>query len=153
MKSVLITLFALFAFLLTSCTQNISPNNYNASYVGEANRVVKGTIVHVRSVQVSGNTGVGTVAGGVAGGAAGSLIGGSTQANIIGAVGGALAGGLLGNYAEQQINRQQAIEYVIKTRKGNLISVVQGPQSNLYVGQHVLVILGARARVIPDTQN
>lgn len=152
MKSSLLCLLLIFAAFLAGCAQNISSSNYNAAFAGEANKVIKGKIVNARPVQVSGNSGVGGIAGGVTGGAAGSLIGGSTQANIIGAVGGAVVGGLLGNYAEQNLNRQHAIEYIIKTRKGNLISIVQAPQPTLHIGQHVLVILGARARVIPDTE-
>lgn len=139
------------ALILAGCAQNISPNNYNVQNVGEVSQVIKGVIVAERPVKVSGNNnGVGGLAGAVAGGAAGSAIGSGARANIIGAVGGALAGGLLGNVIQKKVSSQTGIEYVIKPTRGHLLSIVQGAQTDLYVGQHVLVIMGNPARIIPD---
>lgn len=137
--------------LLTACAPNLSSSNYNVNSVGAANKVVRGVIVSERYVQVGKNSGTGALAGGVAGAAAGSVIGGGTRANIIGGVGGAIVGGLLGNEIEKSVSRSTNIEYIIKTHKGGMLSVVQGPQPPLAVGQRVMVILGSPARVIADS--
>ncbi|QLH44053.1 MAG: hypothetical protein HWD59_08190 [Coxiellaceae bacterium] len=137
---------------IAGCAPNISANNYNASNVGTTNKVVAGTIINARPVQVSNNTGTGGLAGGVAGAAAGSTIGGSTAVNIIGGVAGALAGGLLGNATEKQLSKQTGMEYIVKTSNGNMLSIVQGSDTQLSVGQHVMVILGSGgtpSRIIP----
>lgn len=140
------------AFLFCGCAPNISPNSYNVQNVGSVQNVISGVIVEARPVQVNRNTGIGGIAGAVAGGAAGSAIGGGARANIIGGVGGALAGGLLGSAIEGGVSRQTGIEYIVRTNKGNMLSVVQGPQMPLAVGQRVLVIMGNPARIIPNTQ-
>lgn len=152
MKGKLFLLSALLTTVLVAgCAQNISPNNYNVQNVGAVSRVLSGVIVAARPVKVSGNTtGAGGLAGAVAGGAAGSAIGSGARAGIIGAVGGALAGGLLGNAIEKKVSDQGGIEYVVKTSKGRMLSIVQGAQARLFVGEHVLVILGDPARIIPD---
>lgn len=142
------------AVSITGCAPNISPNAYDVSNVGSVNNVVRGVIVSARPVQVntnSNNNGVsaGGLAGALAGGAAGSAIGGGTRANLIGAVGGALLGGIAGTEIQKGLTRQTGIEYVIKTTGGNYISVVQGSQTALSVGQRVMVIYGAQSKVIP----
>lgn len=138
--------------LLMGCAPNLSSSNYDISSVGAANNVVRGVIVSERYVQVGRNSGGGALAGGVAGAAAGSAIGGGARANIIGGVGGAIVGGLLGNAIEKSVSRSTNIEYIVKTHRGGMLSVVQGPQPQLAVGQRVMVILGSPARVIPDNQ-
>lgn len=147
-KSLLI--ISLASVTLTGCVPSLSPDNYTTTGAGQVNRVVKGTIVSARIVEVSNedNT-AGTIAGGLLGGVAGSTIGGSTNANVLGAVGGAVVGGILGNQIQKGMSRQTGIEYVIKTKHG-LISVVQGLSPAFQRGQHVLVEYGERARVIPD---
>ena len=153
MKFKRLFLIFLAASFLGGCAPNISPNNYNVADIGAANNVVRGVIVTARPVQVSGhNNGVGGLTGAVAGGIAGSTIGGGGTANALGAVGGAIAGGLLGNAVQKGVSKQTGIEYIVKTSKGRLLSVVQGTQSALSVGQHVLVILGNPAKIIPDTE-
>lgn len=132
-----------------SCKPNISPDSYSVGSVGQVNRVVRGVIVSARVVAISGtNTGIGAGAGAIAGGAGGSAIGGSTEANIAAGVAGAVVGGLIGAMAEQEMTRQTGMEYVIEAENGALITVVQGDESPLGVGEKVLVIYGGRARVI-----
>ena len=134
---------------IVSCKPNVSPDSYSVGSVGQVNRVVRGVIVSARAVAISGtNTGIGAGAGAVAGGAGGSTIGGSTEANIAAGVAGAVVGGLVGAMAEQEMTRQMGMEYIIEVKNGLLITVVQGDESPLGVGDKVLVIYGGRARVI-----
>ncbi len=134
---------------LGACTPDISPDSYSVGSVGQVNRAVSGVIVSARPVDVEGtSSGLGAGAGAVAGGVAGSTVGGSTEANIIAAVGGAVAGGIAGAVIEESATGQTAMEYVVEAENGALLTVVQGG-SPLPIGLQVLIIYGARARIIP----
>lgn len=143
------------AVTATACAPNISPDTYSTSSAGQVNRVIAGTIVSAREVQVSGDTltqgggMIGTLAGGAAGGIAGSSIG-QGRGSALAAIGGAVLGGALGNVAEKKITSQRGMEYVVKTKNGSMVSVVQGATPRFSVGQRVLVQYGARARVTLD---
>ena len=146
----------LVAITITGCAPSISPDTYSTSSAGQVNRVIAGTVVSARVVQVSGDTltpgggAVGTLAGAGAGAiAAGSTIG-QGNGSLLAALGGAVLGGVAGNYAEKKITSQQGIEYVVKTKSGDMVSVVQGIAPRFNIGQHVLVQYGARARVTAD---
>ena len=95
---------------------------------------------------------MGTTAGAAAGSVAGSAIGGAARENIIGAIGGAVVGGIIGSMAEEGATQQQGMEYVVETENGSLITVVQGTDPCLNIGDKVIVIYGQRSRVIADTR-
>jgi outer membrane lipoprotein SlyB len=80
----------------------------------------------------------------------GSATPGNRIAEALGAVGGALVGGLIGNAAERAANSGDGVEYVVRKRNGELVSVVQRDVVPLEVGARVLVIEGAQARIVPD---
>ncbi len=144
--SVLVSLF-----ILIGCTRNISPDSYAVGSVGQVNRAVKGVIISVRQVNISGSqSGAGGAAGAAGGAVAGSAIGGGTRENILGAIGGAVIGGIAGSAIEEGSTRQQGMEYVVETQNGSLITVVQGIDPPLSVGKKVIVLYGTRARIIPD---
>lgn len=136
--------------LLTACAPNLSSGNYSGSQVGVASKTVTGTIISKRLVQIDNNSGMGGLLGAGAGAVAGSAIGGGTRANILGGIGGAVAGGLIGNAVDKGIHSQQGFEYIIRVSKGNTISVTQTTETNLAVGQKVMVIYGNPVRVIPE---
>ncbi|MCW2245741.1 outer membrane lipoprotein SlyB [Azospirillum fermentarium] len=144
-------LAALVAGATAACAPNMSPDSYAAGAVGQVNRTVRGVVVSARPVAIGGTqSGLGAGAGAVAGGVAGSAIGGNARANVIGAVGGAVIGGIAGAMAEDAATRQSGMEYVVQTENGALLTVVQGASPVLAPNQKVLVIYGARSRVIPD---
>ncbi len=139
--------------VLCGCMRNISPDSYAAGSVGQVNRAVRGKIISARMVDILGSqSGIGATSGAAAGGVAGSAIGGATRENIVGAIGGAVIGGIIGSMAEEGATRQQGMEYVIETDNGSLITVVQGIEPSLNVGDKVIVIYGQRSRVIADTR-
>jgi outer membrane lipoprotein SlyB len=108
-------------------------------------------VVSARTVDIQGSqSGVGTMAGTATGAVAGSAIGSSTRANVIGAIGGAVLGGVVGGAVEEGTTRQQGMEYVVETEDGSLLTIVQGIESPLREGDRVIVVYGARARVIAD---
>jgi outer membrane lipoprotein SlyB len=134
---------------LSGCGPTYSPDTYASNAVQQANKVEQGVIVGVRDVAVSASGTVGTVTGAAAGGIAGSQVGvGVTSA--FSSLGGALVGGLAGSAVEHVSADTKAFEYIVKKGNGDLVSVTQKDKTPLALGQHVLVIAGNQARVVPD---
>lgn len=134
--------------LLAGCADNINSNHYSTSQTGRVSTVSQCTVLSVRPVNVSDNTGAGTLIGGLAGGVAGSTIGGGSTAHTLGAVGGALLGGFAGSATERGLSSQTGLEYVVKLDNGQVISITQGTGDSLGVGQRCLVLFGSTNRVI-----
>jgi outer membrane lipoprotein SlyB len=147
-NSILILLASL--FFLSGCAQNIGADNYSVESTGEVNRIVPGTIVSSRQVSVSGTKSTGRTVGVLAGAAAGSAIGGGIRSNILGAIGAGLLGGLVGGATEEAVTSQSAIEYIVQTQGGGLVTVTQGPEPAFSKGAKVLVLYGSQARIIAD---
>ena len=149
--AIILAIPALLAF--AACTADIGANQYDSSSVGSVTRALKGKIVSVRSITVrDDDRSTGTTIGGVAGGVAGSQIGKGATAGVLGAVGGALIGGVAGNLAQSGLSSQSGYEYIIQLDNGGVVSVTQGDDVVLGVGQPCMVIYGngrSRARVIP----
>ena len=137
--------------VLVGCASNISPRTYSVGSVGQVNRTVSATVISVREVDVAGTTGVGGSAGTAAGAVVGSAAGGdNTRGNIVGAIGGAVVGGLAGATIEANATKQKAMEYVVETENGNLMTIVQGTDTIFTEGQKVLVLYGSPSRLIAD---
>lgn len=148
-KLALIVLLPL-ALMLGACTENIGPDHYNTSAAGQVTRAVRGTVLSVRTVQVSDGDGqIGKFAGAAAGGVAGSMIGGSDAAHILGALGGAVIGGIAGDAAQNQLSKQTGYEYTIQLDNGGIVSIVQGGDVVLQPGQKCMVLYGNQSRVVP----
>jgi outer membrane lipoprotein SlyB len=154
----LVGLATLSSGFLTACTPDISAGSYSTGQIGQAANTGRGTIIAATPIKVSSRgvgsesaLGVGSIAGGLAGAAGGSAIGGGTRMNVIGGVGGAVLGGLIGNYAEQKLTTQTGMQYTVKLRNGQVITVSQGLNPILGVGQRVFVIFSNPARVVADT--
>jgi outer membrane lipoprotein SlyB len=135
---------------LAACTPDYSANTYNASAVQQANKTEQGIIVGVRAVDVRAGGAVGAVTGAAAGGIAGSTIGTGSTSSAFGALGGGLLGGLIGTGVEHATGDTHAWEYVVRKPGGDLVSVTQKDDPPMAVGEHVLVIAGAQARIVPD---
>ncbi|ASK91859.1 MULTISPECIES: outer membrane lipoprotein [Xanthomonas] len=140
----------LLVLLLAACAPNVRPDSYGVGAVGQVNRTVSGVIVSARLVSIDGTQGGGAVAGAGMGSLAGSSLGGSGRANAAGAIGGMVVGAIAGAAAERGVSRTQGREYVVQTENGNLMTIVQGADPELPVGQRVLVLYGSPARVIVD---
>lgn len=135
---------------VAGCGAQYSPNTYSATAVQQANKVAQGIVVGVREIKVSASETVGAVAGGAAGAIAGSQIPGSTLGEAFGTVGGTMIGGLVGAGAEHAVRDTKAFEYIVRKGNGDLISVTQKDEVPLALGEHVLVIAGSQARIVPD---
>lgn len=141
----------LILFILASCKSNFSGDVYDVGSVGTVGRAVKGVIISVREVKIQGTTGVGAGAGAAAGAVGGAAAFGSDDpaSAIVGAIGGAVLGGITGNALENESSKQRGYEYVVETENGSLLTLVQGLNEKLKVGQEVIVQYGPRSRVIP----
>lgn len=156
MKKTILALALIPVLTLNSCARNISSNVYQASAVGETSFTYQGSILSVRTVTVKhsetleGNT-LGVGVGGAVGGIAGSHVGGGSG-SAVGAIGGAVLGGLAGAMVEDKLKEQQAFEYVVKLTNGQVMTVVQGTDVALAVGQRVFVMVShdGRSRITPD---
>jgi outer membrane lipoprotein SlyB len=147
MKKALLSLI-LSTAMLSACQSNINADHYSTNEVGRVSTVSQCTVMSVRYVGVNNDSGAGTLVGSVAGGIAGSTIGGGRTAHTLGAVGGALLGGMIGDATEQGLSSQTAIEYVLRLDNGQVISVTQGTNGALGVGQRCMVLFGNPTRVI-----
>jgi outer membrane lipoprotein SlyB len=77
-------------------------------------------------------------------------MGNNAAAHVVGAVGGAVVGAVAGGAIEEGSTRQTGLEYVVQTETGAILTLVQGSEDRLMVGDHVLVLYGDRARLIRD---
>lgn len=141
---------------LSGCARNINPNTYKASHVGESSLSYQGNIISIRDIEVKEGeyleeNKTGMALGGLTGGLVGTQIGGG-RGQIAATVGGAILGATAGAFAEDALKTQKAKEYTVRLTNGSIMTVVQGPEINLSVGQPVLVIVGkqGRSRIIAD---
>ena len=134
---------------LSACGPNYAPDTYSRQAVQQANKVDQGEVVGWREVTISADGTVGFVTGSAAGGIAGSQAAGGIG-SAFGALGGTLVGGLVGGAVEQGTGDLKGFEYVVRKPNGELLSVVQRDKKALGIGQRVLLISGAQARIVPD---
>lgn len=152
MKTVI--LFAFSALLLTSCVREINSDVYTSRQIGEVSTTYPGIIRNMRYVSIQqgdqlDDNGLGIVGGGVAGGMIGSAAG---KGHFAPTVFGAIAGAVTGSLIEQRAREQTGYEYTIELYNGGLITVVQGKDQCLGIGQPVFVMMSpsGRSRVVPQ---
>lgn len=150
MKKPLIVSLCLIVAMLSGCGRDISTNTYQAMETGVASKVLYGVVIAQRPVTINISNNVGGLAGTAAGAAGGSAVGGSGRSNIVGAIGGAVAGGIVGHALDKATSLKKGMEYIIRLKDSSTISVTQGQDLHLSVGQRVLIIYGATTRVVPD---
>ena len=136
--------------ILGGCGPTYSPDTYAGRAVQQAAKVEQGVVAGVREVVVAPDGTVGGVTGSAAGGIAGSQTPGGVVGAAFGALSGTLVGGLVGNTVERASGTVRAYEYIVRKPDGELVSVAQADAVPLPLGQKVLVITGAQARVVPD---
>ena len=140
MKKTALSLMLPVLMLTAACTSNIGADDYAVQNVNTVQSAQIGTIISVRKVIVRNENGGGALLGTVAGGVAGSQIGRGSTAGVLGALGGAIQDGL---------SKQAGYEYVIQLQNGGVVTVTQGNDVLMTVGEKCLVIYGPQARVIP----
>jgi outer membrane lipoprotein SlyB len=144
-----LSLVGLSAGMLTACAPDYSANTYASNAAQQAAKVDQAVIVGVRAVMISADPTLGTTTGGAIGGIAGSDVGTGTVSALT-ALGGTVAGGIAGNVASHATADTTGIEYIVRKTSGDLLSVTQKDAVPMPIGQHVLVIQGPQARIVPD---
>lgn len=142
---------AVLLLAIGGCAKEYSPNVYSPGGMQQANKVERAIVVNVREVDVNDpSLGLGTGAGAAFGGIAGSQIG-KGGGNAAAVLGGVLIGGAIGWLIDQEANATTAYEYILEKRNGDLLTLAQKQEKPFVVGDHVFVLYGVQARVIPDT--
>lgn len=147
-----IILVALYSVTCSGCQTDINSDYYRATSVGSVNRAVKGKVLSARSVRVSDESGVGAASGATAGAIAGASASDNAAGAAVLALAGAVAGGVAGTVAEKAATKQEALEYVVETENGALLTLVQGGREYFQVGESVIVLYGSPARIIRVTR-
>lgn len=131
-----------------------SADTYSRDEMGQAMAIDRGTVLSVRQVKVEGTeSGVGAASGAAIGGIGGYQIGGDRSVNAIGAIGGAVIGGLIGLAAEKGLTSDTAEEVIVRDESGVTRAYIQkmDDPAALQPGDRVLVMRGAKTRVVKDT--
>ncbi|MDR1488656.1 MAG: glycine zipper 2TM domain-containing protein [Holosporales bacterium] len=146
------------ALFLAGCASDYSGDTYESSSIGEVSRSDYGTIISKRKIKITSegkSLGTGALIGGTAGAGvgaiAGSMIGGGDN-KLLGAAIGGLAGGASGHMIQNR--SQEGAGYTVRLDNGSTVTVSQGVQPVLSVGQRVMVINSneGRSRVVPSEQ-
>ena len=132
------------------CSPSYSPDTYSSGAVQQAAKVEQGVIAGIRKVAVSPDGTLGGTAGAAAGGIGGAQAPGGGVRTALTALGGSVVGGLVGSGIERATGETPAFEYVVRKGNGEMVSVTQRDPAPLALGQRVLVIAGAQARVVAD---
>ena len=160
---------------ISACTPNLGGSDYDVQSVGQVSTTLKGVIVATRKIKIRASDnpqepGTGAAIGGIGGAVAGSTIGGGHHMPLVSAVVGGIAGGVAGHMLEKKIKEQDGVEYQVKLDRGDLITIAQGLEPKMAVGQRVLVIESnphlregrggrlieskhSRSRIVPDSSN
>ncbi len=135
---------------LAACGPSYSPDTYATNAVQQAAKTERAVVIGVRPVRVSASGTTGAAAGAGAGGVLGAAVPATDINRALTAIGGGVVGGVVGSGIEHLAGDTRAFEYVLQEAKGDLVSVTQRDRTPLALGQHVLVISGPQARVVPD---
>lgn len=141
-----------FVLMLGGCVTS-GQSRYNYDEVGKASVVHFGTVLAVRTIDITGkNTGTGALVGGTTGGLVGTQIG-QGNGGIAGVVGGIVLGAIAGAVAEQALANHSGLEYTIVLENGKVVTVAQEQEKDDRVfknGDRVMVqSSGSYQRVLP----
>lgn len=125
-KTLGIMLSLTITLIISACTQDTPPGDYDASEVGKIKKVVPGVIVSMRPVRLHNK---------------------NEEIGLTDKTGPAMHES---SYADPTMRRSHGFEYVIKLNSGSIISVVQAETIKLKTKQRILVIYGRNTRVVPD---
>ncbi|MFH5926347.1 hypothetical protein [Roseomonas xinghualingensis] len=136
--------------LLAGCGSDYSADTYATRAVQQVNQVQQGVIIGAREVAISADGATGAAVGAAAGGIVGGATPGSSLTSALAGVGGGLIGGLFGSASERVVSENRGTEYIVRKANGEMVNVTQRDVPPLPIGQKVLVIAGAQARIVPD---
>ena len=141
--------YLVLALLLTvSCVNTqYKPDVVNRSDAQKQSYVIMGTIIDISEVTIEGDRVGGALAGGLIGGVAGKGVTDSdTESDIA-----SLVGGLLGSAIGSSMTKKDAVELLIETDAGKIISIIQEVGSYSYAKNQKVRIMkrSGKSRVVP----
>lgn len=150
-KAFILTLASLSIFS-SGCAPKYGGSDHDEATIGEVSKTYEGIILSKRVVNLNGtDNGVGALAGGAVGFGLGQAVGGG-HGRVAAATLGTVAGALAGNAVGKNLSSQQGYEYQIKlSSTKEVLTIAQGQEPNILVGQDVYVVKSnrGRSRVIP----
>jgi outer membrane lipoprotein SlyB len=123
----------------TVANHSIDSNVYSPGSAQHAQSVEYGTVEGIKAARVEGEGYIGTGMGAVVGGLAGTNVG-QGRGQIVGVLAGALIGATAGKALDKKTGSQDAQEILVRRANGALMSVVQGNDQVLKVGDRVAII-------------
>jgi len=108
--------------VLNACSKDLPPGEYDATEIGKVKKVIPGTIVSKRVVNLHSK-------------ATEELSTESKGTHTL---------------VDSNYNQTRGVEYVIKLNSGSIISVVQNEDLKLKAKQKILVIYGNNTRIVAD---
>ena len=127
------------------------PDVVSRSDAQKQSYVIMGTIVDITEVTIEGDRVGGAIAGGLIGGVAGKGVTDSdTESDVASLIGG-LIGSAIGSSVGSSMTKKDAVELLIETEAGKLVSIIQEVSSYSYVkNQKVRIIKrNGKSRVVP----
>jgi len=145
--------YLVLALLLTvSCVNTqYKPDVVNRSDAQKQSYVIMGTIIDISEVTIEGDRVGGALAGGLIGGVAGKgLTDSDTESDIASLVGG-LLGSAIGSSIGSSMTKKDAVELLIETDAGKIISIIQEVGSYSYAKNQKVRIMkrSGKSRVVP----
>ena len=145
--------FTFLIMVLVSGCVNYSqaPDVVNRGDAQKEQYVVIGTILDVTKVTIEGDREIGAATGALVGGVAGKNVTDSETESTIASLLGGLLGSAVGSEIGSNMTKKDAVELLIETKNGKLISIIQEVSSYNYMkNQKVRIIKrNGKSRVIP----
>tara|TARA_B100001093_G_scaffold434614_1_gene432157 strand:+ start:418 stop:879 length:462 start_codon:yes stop_codon:yes gene_type:complete len=145
--------FTFLIMVLVSGCVNTSqtPDIVNREDVQKEQYVIIGTILDITKVTIEGDREIGAAAGALIGGAAGKNVTDSETESAIASLLGGLIGSAVGSEIGSNMTKKDAVELLIETNNGKLISIIQEASNyNYNKNQKVRIIKrNGKSRVIP----
>jgi outer membrane lipoprotein SlyB len=146
----------LFLVIATITTAGCVNNQYRPDVVsrGDAQKqqyVVLGTILDITDVTIEGDREAGALTGTLIGGVAGKSVTDSETESDIAALLGGLVGSAVGAEIGSNLTKKNAVELLIETDSGKLISIIQEVSSYIYKKEQKVRIIkrNGKSRVVP----
>ena len=142
--------------IATIATLGCVNNQYKPDVVsrGDAQKqqyVVLGTVIDITEVTIEGDREAGAVAGALIGGVAGKGVTDSETESDVASLLGGLVGSAVGAKIGSNMTKKNAVELLIETDSGKLISIIQEVSSYIYKKEQKVRIIkrNGKSRVIP----
>lgn len=148
-RPVKLSVFLILTFLISACTTTDGSGRYRIASIGNAQRSVEAIVLAAEPVLIQTSI---SGSGGTAGGLLGAAATAESSDNSVVIIAGIIGGAIIGNALESAANTHDAMEYVIETETGILLTVAQVNSGSVIFtsGDKVILVYGYPNRLIKD---